>query len=72
MAPSHRGRGLGRALLQPVLDRADADGVPCYLETAQPTNVTFYERLGFRVLVHVVEPSSGLPLWTFRRDPSPR
>jgi GNAT superfamily N-acetyltransferase len=69
VAPEHQGRGLGRALLQPVLDRADADGVPCYLETAQPANVTFYERLGFRVLVDTTEPISGLRLWTFRRDP---
>jgi ribosomal protein S18 acetylase RimI-like enzyme len=69
VAPEARGLGLGRALLRPVMDRADAAGLPCYLETAQPDNVAFYEHLGFKRLVEAVEPRSGLPLWTFRRDP---
>lgn len=68
VAPAFQGQGLGRALLQANLDRAAADGVPCYLETTQPKNVTFYQRLGFRVLGEVVEPDSGLTIWTFRRD----
>jgi ribosomal protein S18 acetylase RimI-like enzyme len=68
VAPAFQGHGLGRALLQPMLDRADTDQVPCYLETTQPKNVTFYQRLGFRVVEEVVEPSSGLRIWTFRRD----
>lgn len=68
VSPEAQGTGVGRRLLQPVLDRARADGLPCYLETAQPKNVGFYQHLGFRVLVHMVEPTSGLPLWTFRRD----
>jgi ribosomal protein S18 acetylase RimI-like enzyme len=68
VAPAFQGQGLGRALLQANLDRAEADGVPCYLETTQPKNVTFYQRLGFRVLREAVEPESGLTIWTFRRD----
>ena len=68
--PSYQGRGIGRALLAPILARADADALPCYLETAQPSNVSFYQHLGFRVLVNAVEPSSGLPMWTFRRGPA--
>jgi GNAT superfamily N-acetyltransferase len=68
VAPDAQGTGLGRALLQPVFDRATAAGQPCYLETAQPKNVGFYEHLGFRVVVDMVEPTSGLRLWTFRRD----
>lgn len=66
--PSARGSGLGRQLLAPMLDHAREARHPCYLETAQPSNVPFYEHLGFRVLRHVVEPESGLPLWTFRWD----
>lgn len=69
VAPEARGLGLGRALLQPVIDRADSAGLPCYLETAQPDNVAFYEHLGFTRLVEAVEPRSGLRMWTFRRDP---
>jgi ribosomal protein S18 acetylase RimI-like enzyme len=69
VAPEARGQGLGRALLEPIMNRADAAGLPCYLETAQPDNVAFYEYLGFKKMVEIVEPQSGLKLWTFRRDP---
>lgn len=68
VAPEAQGTGRGRALLQPTLARAATAGQPCYLETAQPKNVGLYEHLGFRVLAEVVEPTSGLRLWTFRRD----
>ena len=68
VSPEAQGTGLGRALLEPVIDRARAEGLPCYLETAQPKNVGFYQHLGFRVLVDMVELKSGLRLWTFRRD----
>ncbi len=69
VSPEARGQGLGRALLEPIMNRADASGLPCYLETAQPENVAFYEHLGFKKVVEVVEPKSELRLWTFRRDP---
>jgi GNAT superfamily N-acetyltransferase len=69
VSPAGRGQGLGRALIQPIMDRADAAGVPCYLETAQPNNAAFYKHLGFRQVVDVMEPQSGLRLWTFRHDP---
>ncbi len=65
--PARHGQGFGRALLRLVLDRADAEGLPCYLETAQPGNVPFYQKLGFGVIADTVEPRSGLRLWTFRR-----
>jgi ribosomal protein S18 acetylase RimI-like enzyme len=67
--PGAQGRGLGRALLTPLLEEARRDKLPCYLETAQPQNVEFYRHLGFRVLRDIVDPRSGLRLWTFRRDP---
>ena len=47
--PSHQGKGLGARLLAPVLDRADADRTPCWLESANPRNHGFYRRLGFEV-----------------------
>jgi ribosomal protein S18 acetylase RimI-like enzyme len=72
VAPAFQGQGHGRALLQPTLDRADSDGLPCYLETTQPNNVSFYQRLGFQVLVDEVDEESGLRLWTFRRGPGER
>ena len=67
--PEAQGRGIGTALMEPVLARADAAGVPCYLETCQAKNVAFYQRRGFQLLDDEAEPASGLRFWTFRRDP---
>ena len=67
--PDLQGTGVGRRLVEHVVSRADADGVPCYLETAQPKNVQFYVNRGFEVKVDTVEPDSGLRLWTFLRTP---
>ncbi|WP_320671550.1 GNAT family N-acetyltransferase [Patulibacter defluvii] len=42
-----RGRGLGSALLAPALARCDERGLPAYLESSNPLNVSLYERHGF-------------------------
>ncbi len=49
VSPEWQGRGIGRALVAPVLQRADHERLPCYLETFVPGNVPFYEHLGFHV-----------------------
>jgi len=66
--PAQQGLGLGGSLLQPILSRADTEGIPCYLETAQPKAVSFYRKHGFEVIVEDIEPKSGVRLWTFRRQ----
>jgi len=48
-----------------MIDRADAACQPCYLETAQPTNLAFYEKLGFESTSGYTGTQSGLRLWTF-------
>ena len=67
VAPEAQGKGLARALLNPIMNRADTAGQQCYLETANPANITFYERMGFKRITELVHPQSGLRLWTFRR-----
>jgi GNAT superfamily N-acetyltransferase len=67
--PSRQGTGVGSALLRTGLARADEWRLPCYLDTGQPRNVPFYERHGFNIFTHGVEPVSTLPYWTFRRNP---
>ncbi|KXS19447.1 hypothetical protein M427DRAFT_28904 [Gonapodya prolifera JEL478] len=43
----HQGHGLDVKVLKDMLDRADADGSPCYLRSTNQKNVPFYKRLGF-------------------------
>jgi ribosomal protein S18 acetylase RimI-like enzyme len=68
--PESQRRGLGTRLLEPILERADRDGMPCCLETSDPSNVAYYERFGFAVdgpLLEVLR--DGPPLTMMRRPP---
>ena len=64
--PEFAGRGFGRSLMETVMNNAEKNRYPIYLETAEPSNVQFYQNLGFRVLRETIEPVSQLPLWTFQ------
>lgn len=67
--PPRQGQGVGGALIQPILARADAEGLPCYLETMKPRNVTFYQKHGFQILVEDDLPKGGPHFWTMKRAP---
>ncbi|MGA7989538.1 MAG: GNAT family N-acetyltransferase [Candidatus Dormiibacterota bacterium] len=45
--PTHRGRGIGMALLAANLARIDEEHLPAYLESTNPANNARYARLGF-------------------------
>jgi len=47
--PSVQGRGVGGALIDPILRRCDVSGVAAYLESSNPANVSYYQRFGFEV-----------------------
>jgi ribosomal protein S18 acetylase RimI-like enzyme len=66
--PERQGHGLGGKLLQPILERADRDRLPCYLETMKEINVTFYKKQGFEVVVDD-QFKDGPRYWTMKRDP---
>lgn len=67
--PEVQGMGLGTRLLEPVLARADEDGLPCYLETAREENLRFYRRLGFELEGQVQLLAEGPPHWAMSRPP---
>jgi GNAT superfamily N-acetyltransferase len=67
--PHRQGQGIGKALLIPVLQRADAEGLPCYLETFTRRNIPFYESSGFQVAQSGIEPKSMVPFWAMKREP---
>ena len=59
--PAARGQGVGRRLLAAGLAVTDRDGLPAYLESSNPRNVSIYERHGFEVTERVDLPE-GPPL----------
>jgi ribosomal protein S18 acetylase RimI-like enzyme len=63
--PDQHGRGVGTALLQHWVARADDDAVGVYLETDLSRNVAFYQREGFAVLREVE--ILGVPVWCMQR-----
>jgi GNAT superfamily N-acetyltransferase len=66
--PQHQGQGVGTALVNPVLERCDREGLGAYLESSKPTNVPYYERFGFSLTGQIDLPS-GPPVWPMWRDP---
>lgn len=48
--PSWINRGLGAALMKHALRRCDQDGLPAYLESSNPRNISLYERHGFKII----------------------
>jgi GNAT superfamily N-acetyltransferase len=68
--PDAQGRGLGSAVLAPVLEQCDSDGVGAYLESSKKRNIDFYARHGFRVLGEI-QLVRGPTMWKMWRDPRP-
>lgn len=66
--PERQGQGLGSLLLDSLSRKAEADGVPCYLETDKPSSVRIYERHGYRVVAEDVLPPAELRLWFMKRE----
>ena len=65
-----QGKGVGSALMQPTLERADSAGLPAYIEASTERSAALYERLGF-VHIDVLElPDGGPPVWRMRRPPA--
>jgi ribosomal protein S18 acetylase RimI-like enzyme len=65
--PAAQGRGLGTAVLAPVLEECDRDGLGAYLESSKERNIDYYARFGFRVTEEVRLPR-GPRLWFMWRD----
>ncbi|MEO0559931.1 MAG: GNAT family N-acetyltransferase [Bacteroidota bacterium] len=64
-----QGRGVGSALLQAGLDRADRDSVGVYLETGTEINLAFYRKHGFDVQQEIQLPT-GPRHWAMWRPPA--
>ncbi|WP_330238654.1 GNAT family N-acetyltransferase [Streptomyces sp. NBC_00525] len=61
-----RGTGRGSLVLGGLLERADADGRPVFLESSNSRNLTFYRRHGFEVHEEMTF-RAGPPMWSMWR-----
>lgn len=65
--PEHQGKGHGGRIIRAQTAVADAEGLPCWLETATPQNVPLYERLGFVTQAEWDIPGGGPHFWGMMR-----
>lgn len=68
VAPAHQGKGIGAALLRPVLNRCDSQKLLAYLEATSPRNVSLYERYGFKALGNI-QVADSPPVVPMLREP---
>jgi ribosomal protein S18 acetylase RimI-like enzyme len=66
--PRQKRSGIGTALLQPVLEKADTEKMPFYLETHDERNVAYYQRFGFTLARATVIPKYGLDVYCMVRE----
>lgn len=65
-----QGTGLGGVVLGGLLERAEADGRPVFLESSNERNLGFYQRLGF-VTERRLRFRSGPDMWAMWRHGKP-
>lgn len=66
--PPQQGKGLGGAVLAPVLARCDEQGVGAYLESSKERNVPYYRRFGFEV-TEEIDVGHDTRVWGMWRAP---
>ena len=69
--PDHQGSGVGSALIEHGHRRADAAGIPCYLETFTQDNVDYYGRRGYEPAGEYTV-AGGVPVYALVRAPRER
>lgn len=67
--PGHQRRGIGTALMSPVLAKADALELPVYLETHVEGNIAYYRRFGFELIQTVELQGREASLFCMLREP---
>jgi GNAT superfamily N-acetyltransferase len=67
--PEWQGRGLGAAVLAPILERCDREQTPAFLESSTPRNRALYERHGFAVAEEFTLGRGAPPQWRMWRAP---
>jgi predicted GNAT family N-acyltransferase len=64
-----RGQGLATQLITPMLERADYEQKPCYLDTHNEANINLYRHYGFEVVHEGVMKDLKVRHWVMIRQP---
>lgn len=67
--PKFQGMGYAKKLLEPMFERLDSEGLPCFLITSTEENVPFYQYFGFEVVEESTIPGPEVSLWAMIREP---
>ena len=68
--PGQQRGGVGKALMEPVLEKADQRKMPIYLETHNEMNVAYYQNMGFELVYTGMIPKYDLEIWCMVREPN--
>ncbi len=64
-----QGKGFGGKLVRAIIEKAETERKPIYLETQKEENVNLYEKYGFSVKKKIILPEPlNLPMWLMVRD----
>ncbi len=67
--PKQKRSGIGSALMEPILKKADIEKKPIYLETHDEKNVAYYQRMGFYLVHSDTITKYNLSIWCMVREP---
>ena len=67
----HRGIGYAGMLMKPMMEYADSEGLPIFLETHDAANMVVYRHYRFETVGHKKVPGSEVDHWIMIRNPQP-
>jgi ribosomal protein S18 acetylase RimI-like enzyme len=69
VSQEYQGKGFGGKLISAIIEKAETEKKPIYLETQKEENVSLYEKYGFSVKKKIILPEPlNLPMWLMLRD----
>jgi len=66
--PTQQNKGYGAMLMKHALAVCDREGLPAYLESSNPRNITLYLRHGFEI-AGTIQAGSSPAMFPMRREP---
>ena len=69
VSQEYQRKGFGGKLIRAIIEKAETERKPIYLETQKEENINLYEKYGFSVKKKIILPEPlNLPMWLMVRD----